>query len=97
MMYFADQLDDSRLQLLLNNRISEFHDATAHIERMTESRSTGTAAGTRFVAGFGKAMAQAAASYIEEHRHVLEDHPKSRLTESRRKVHKSAATLEERV
>jgi len=97
MMYFADQLDANRLQLLLDNRISEFHDVTTHIERITEPRSTDTPAGARFVAGFSKAIAQAAAKYIEENRHVLETQPKPQLTESLGKVHKSTTALEERV
>jgi len=85
MMYFADQLEGNRLQLLLDRRISEFYDAADHIERLTELRSTDTSAGARFVAGFGKAIAQAAASYIEENRHMLESQPKTLHTESRRK------------
>ena len=97
MMYFADQLDANRLQLLLDDRISEFHDATAHIEHITAPRSTETPAGVRFVAGFGKAVAQAAASYIEENRHMLESRPKTQPTDSYAKMHKPAATLGERV
>jgi len=97
MMYFADQLDANRLQLLLDDRISEFHDATAHIEHITAPRSTETPAGVRFVAGFGKAIAQAAASYIEENRHMLESRPKTQPTDSYAKMHKPAATLGERV
>lgn len=98
MMYFADQLDKNRLQLMLDNRISEFHDATAHIERVTEPRSNDTPAGAWFVAGFGKAIAQAAARYIEENRHMLEStSTKPQPSESHAKNRKSAAALGERV
>ena len=97
MMFFADQLDANRLQALLDKRISEFHDATNHIEQITECRSAGTPAGARFVAGFGKAMATAGARYIEEHRHMLEKQTKTPLTKTHSKTHKRAAPVEERL
>ena len=96
MMYFADQLDADRMKHLLDERMDAFHDITAHIERFTESRSKDIPAGTRFVAGFGKAMAQAAALYIEEHRHLLEDEAKVRHKESYGKPHEPVVAIEER-
>ncbi len=97
MMFFADQLDSDRLQALLDNRISEFRDATSHIERITERRTGGTPAGAMFVAGFGKAMAAAGAKYIEEHRYMLEEQTKNQLTNTHSKSHKRAAPVEERL
>ena len=96
MMYFAEQLDANRLEHLLDERISEFHDAASHIDGIAESQSDETPAGTRFVAGFDKAMAQAAAKYIEDHRHLLEGEPKARHKESYGKRHKPLAVIEER-
>ncbi|MDP6414034.1 MAG: PadR family transcriptional regulator [Gammaproteobacteria bacterium] len=95
-MYFADQIDKDKLQRLLDNRIREFHDATAHIERAAEPQSTHNPAGARFVAGFGKAIALAAANYIEENRHMLESSPAAQLTESHGQI-RTSTTLEERV
>ena len=99
MMFFADQLDASRLQVLLDNRINEFHDATRHIERITNPQSFDTPAGAQFVAGFGKAMAEAGARYIKENRHMLEERPKTPITQIDRpgKTHRSAAPVEERL
>ena len=88
MMHFSDQLDTDRLQFLLDNKISEFQSVAAEIEHMTESRSTDTPAGARFVAGFGKAIAEAAATYVEENRSILEGPPKN---------HGLATPLEERL
>jgi hypothetical protein len=90
MMYFADQLDADRLQHLLDERIGAFQDTIA------ESRPDDIPASTRFVAGFGKAMAEAAADYIEEHRHLLEGESKARHKENFGQQHESVSALEER-
>ncbi len=97
MMYFADQVDTDRLQLLLDSRIGSFHDAAAHIERITESWPSDSPAGARFVAGFGKAMAEAATRYIEENRHMLKGQAKSQRPDVHRQAHRLASGLEERV
>ncbi len=97
MMHFSDQLDANKLRHLLDSRISEFQDAAAEMERMAQSASADTPAGTRFVAGFGTAMAQAAARYIEDHRHILESQPTTRLVKSPGKTLGRTAPLEERL
>ena len=97
MMYFSNQIDTNRLQLLLDNGISEFQDATAHIEQMTEVRAADIPAGTRFVAGFGKAIAQAAASYIEANRHLLESRATTQPVKNHKKIRGLTAPLEERL
>jgi PadR family transcriptional regulator AphA len=96
MMYFADQLDADRLKRLLDERIEAFHDTKAHIDGITQSRADETPAGTQFVAGFGKAMSEAAARYIEEHRHLLEDESKARHKEKHGQQHESVSAIEER-
>ncbi len=105
MMYFADQLDNDRLQLLLNSRVSAFGGVTAHIKNITDSWPSDSPAGARFVAGFGEAMAKAATQYIEENRHILKGHsqdqakgqPRIRHTDLSQANHQPAATIEERV
>lgn len=66
MMYFAELMDAERLSELLNTRLSELREAVAHIEGVRDAASD-MPAGARFVAGFGATLAQAAATYIEEH------------------------------
>ncbi len=95
-MYFADQIDENKLQLLLDKQISEFHGATVHIERFAQPQSTSISAGAQFVAGFGKTVAQAAASYIEKNRHILECRPAAKLTENHDQIYEST-TNEERL
>jgi len=97
MMHFSDQLDAGKLQRLLDSRIREFEDAAAEMERMAGPASTNTPAGARFVAGFGTAMAKAAARYIEDHRSILEDQPTTRLTKNQETTYTRTAPLEERL
>ncbi|MFQ5609323.1 MAG: hypothetical protein ACE5F8_03535, partial [Woeseiaceae bacterium] len=96
MIYFAHQLDPDRLHQLLDDRVSEFRDATAHIEDIRNSWPADAPAGARFVAGFGQAMAEAAARYIEENRHLLGTAPSASAKQPRDARHRLAATLEER-
>lgn len=96
MMYFADQLDAGRLQPLLDERINEFRDASDHIDGITETWPQDAAAGARFVAGFGQAMAKAAARYIEDNRHLLNGQPKAPRAEIHRKGYALGAAVEER-
>lgn len=96
MMFFAEQLGADKLKRILDERIAAFHDTTAHIDQVVDARDEETTAGTQFVAGFGKAMAEAAARYIKEHRHLLEGISKARHQESFDSRLKPASALEER-
>jgi len=72
MIYFADLVDENRLVEVLDDRVRQLRETVRHIELQesenTEGRKT---AGAAFVAGFGTVIAQAAAEYIESHRHML--------------------------
>jgi PadR family transcriptional regulator AphA len=71
MLYFADLMETDRLSALLDDRIKELRDAVVHINRIEKEWGTDTSAGARFVAGFGSAVAEAAADYIESNREML--------------------------
>ncbi len=70
-MYFAELLDDSQVDSLLNDRIEAFEDAVEHIASIETEMGQDAPAGARFVAGFGAVVAKAAAEYIETNRHLL--------------------------
>ena len=71
MLYFADHMETDRLSTLLDDRIKELRDAVVHINRIEKEWGPDTSAGARFVAGFGSAVAEAAADYIESNREML--------------------------
>jgi PadR family transcriptional regulator AphA len=73
MMYFADLMDNERVGNLLDDRIEKLQDTVEHIEGIEDQLGTDASAGARFVAGFGAAVAQAAADYIKTHRGLLTD------------------------
>ena len=66
-IYFAEMMDAERLTELLNNRVAELHATVTHIEDVATGRDTNLTPGARFVAGFGAAVAKAAADYIDQH------------------------------
>jgi DNA-binding PadR family transcriptional regulator len=67
MIYFADRIDEERLGLLLDARVEKLRESIGHIEASLTEESPGA----NFVAGFGAVVAEAAAKYIESHRHLL--------------------------
>lgn len=73
MMYFADLMDTERLSSLLDERVAALRDAVSQISRIEDEWGADTPAGAQFVAGFGSAVAHAAAEYIESHRDLLFD------------------------
>ena len=73
MIYFSDLMDDERVGSLLDDRIEKLQDTVDHIEGIESQLGTDASAGARFVAGFGAAVAQAAADYIKTHRSLLTD------------------------
>jgi DNA-binding PadR family transcriptional regulator len=66
-IYFAEMMDGDHLKQLLDQRVMELTQAIDHIEETKSLRASEFPAGARFVAGFGAAVAQAAAQYIAEH------------------------------
>jgi len=73
MMFFAQLLDRDHITQVLDNRLREC-DRLLESIRAFEEQAGGCErmpSGARFVAGFGKAMANACRGYIEENRSVL--------------------------
>lgn len=71
MIYFSDQIDDSRLADLLDDRVQKLRETVEHIETSASRDNGAHSAGACFVAGFGAVIAEAAAKYIESNRHLL--------------------------
>lgn len=67
-MVFADLLPARHVAELIDQRIAEHQ---ARVEELKEKEDNGTAA-QRFVAGYGRALYEAASSYLSEHRHLVE-------------------------
>lgn len=65
-LFFGEHLPADHLERLIDARIALYR---GHLERMAQNRS-GTP-GERFVRGFGTAIYQAAADYLENRRHDL--------------------------
>jgi len=78
MIYFADQLEADRLREVLDRRIEELRAAVAEIDELEKDPLATPTSGARFVAGFGAAVAQAAADYIEQNRGLLLAHRQGR-------------------
>jgi hypothetical protein len=73
MLYFADLMETDRLRTLLDDRIKKLRDAVKDIDRIEKEWGADTSAGAQFVAGFGAAVASAAAEYIESNQQMLFD------------------------
>ena len=71
MLYFADHIEDEHLRTLMDDRVKALRDAVLHIGRIEKEWGPDTSAGAQFVAGFGSAVAKAAADYIESNREML--------------------------
>jgi len=71
MLYFADLMEPERLSTLMDERVEQLRDAIVHIDQIEKGWDTDAPAGARFVAGFGAAVARAAAEYIESNRNSL--------------------------
>jgi len=69
MMWFADLVDDNRLDEVLDDRVEQLLETVRFMENQEINGSK--TAGAAFVAGFGAVVAKAAAEYIESHRHML--------------------------
>lgn len=69
MIYFADRIDDARLDDLLDHGVRNMLATIQHIEK--HELGDNNSAGAAFVAGFGASVARAAAEYIESNRHLL--------------------------
>lgn len=70
-MWFADLLSDEQIDTVLENRLAEIEKTVQAIDWFMECGCSGANEGPRFVAGFGKHVAEAIRSYIEENRDML--------------------------
>lgn len=71
MLYFANLMEPDRLRALLDDRVTALRDAVLHIDQIEKEWGPDTSVGAQFVAGFGSAIAAAAADYIESNRAML--------------------------
>ena len=71
MLYFADLMDAEHLRTLMDDRVRELREAVLHIDQIEKGWGPDTSVGAQFVAGFGSAIASAAADYIESNREML--------------------------
>lgn len=78
-LYFAELLPAARRSELLADRLAQLRAVLADLEQAPPYE----APGARFVAGFGAAVARAAADYIEQQGHLLDHCPQTRDTTAR--------------
>jgi len=73
-MYFADFLEPHRLEQMLTGWRESLGDGVTRLDTIEKDFGSDVPAGTRFVLGFGKAIAHAMAQYIEENGDMLTGH-----------------------
>ena len=95
-MYFADFLDPERLEQMLTSWQESLGNGVTRLDSIEKDAGNDAPAGTRFVLGFGKAVARAMALYIEEHGDMLtepagnpEINPANRSPETRSSINRS--------
>jgi len=71
MLFFAHLMSDEQIDAVLDNRVAEVEEFLSAIDQLDMSDSSCWPEGTRFVAGFGKAMATTCKRYIAENRDML--------------------------
>jgi PadR family transcriptional regulator AphA len=70
-MYFADFLEPERLEEMLAGWQESLGNGVTRLDSIEKDAGQDAPPGTRFVLGFGKAVARAMAQYIEEHGAML--------------------------
>lgn len=70
-MYFVDFLEPRRLEQMLTGWRESLGDGVTRLDSIEQNVGEDAPAGTRFVLGFGKAIARAMAQYIEENGDML--------------------------
>lgn len=95
-MYFADLMDEERLNAILDGQLAQLHATVEHIRAIEAEHGADAAPGARFVAGFGAAMATAAAEYIEANRRLLTRERKARQRSGSRAAAGRGRRIEER-
>ena len=72
-LFFAHLMSDEQINAVLDNRVREVDEFLAMLGAIDMSEISCWPAGARFVAGFGKIMAETCKRYIDENRHMLID------------------------
>lgn len=70
-MFFAHLMSDEQINTVLDSRVSEVEEFLQMIEKLDMSEQSCWPEGARFVAGFGKTMAETCKRYIAENRDML--------------------------
>lgn len=68
-LFFAHLLPARTVEHLIDDRIAFYHDKIAHMRDVPSC--TGSYPGADFVRGFGRALYEAGARYLEDHKHEL--------------------------
>jgi PadR family transcriptional regulator AphA len=97
MLYFADLMEADHLRTLMDDRVKELREAVLHIDRIEKERGPDTSVGAQFVAGFGLAIAQAAADYIESNREMLFSKEAAAAKNRRLSENRKSGAVENRV
>lgn len=70
-LFFAHLMSTEQIDTVLDNRLREIETFLESLDSMDMTDAEAWPAGTQFVAGFGRMMAKACRSYIEENRGML--------------------------
>lgn len=97
MLYFADLMEADHLRALLDDRINALRNAVSDISRIEKAWGANSSAGAQFVAGFGAAVASAAADYIESNRQMLFDRDVDKASQQNFAENPKTRTVENRV
>jgi PadR family transcriptional regulator AphA len=76
---FANLLRGDQVTLLLDNKIAELEGFVEMVNVLEQNRDCQVPEGVAFVAGFGRAVSEAAIRYITENRNKLVTDPKSKI------------------
>lgn len=72
-LWFAHLMSDEQVNLVIENKLTEIEQFLGLIEEFVSCDCPSMGPGAQFVAGFGKHMANACKTYIEENRHMLSE------------------------
>ena len=75
MLFFAHLMTEEQINTVLDSRVGAMNALLETLDDIDTDEIADWTAGTRFVAGFGRAMATAGKRYIEEHRELLTEDP----------------------
>ncbi len=71
--YFSDLVDSNTLNQMLTDWQQKLDDVVSHFDQISTQNSNNLSPRKQFVIGFGKAVVQAMADYVNDHRDLLVD------------------------